>query len=337
MVNNSIIPIEALLEGALQARAGLFDAQHESSWRLFNGFYEGDPDLVVDIYGKTLVIFNHADPPAKAQERIAAIREHLTSYLPWIKCVVLKERKAAKDQLRFGRVIDGEKPDDRIKEHEIWYAVDLLMNQDASFYIDTRNVRAWAKKNLAGKSVLNTFAYTGSLGVAASGGGARTVIQTDLNRKFLNVAKTSYNLNGFPIDKSDFISGDFWAVTARMRREDRRFDCVIIDPPYFTATRGGALHLTRDSARIINKVRPLVQHNGWLLAINNALFVSGADYIQTLESLCDEGYMQIERLIPVPPDITGYPLTKINPPPADPSPFNHPTKIALLRLYRKDA
>ena len=95
------------------------------------------------------------------------------------------------------------------------YAIDLQLNQDASFYLDTRELRLWAQKNLANKTVLNLFAYTGSLGVAAMAGGAKRVIQHDQQRRYLNIAKTSYTLNGFPINKEDFIVSDFWGLTSR--------------------------------------------------------------------------------------------------------------------------
>jgi 23S rRNA (cytosine1962-C5)-methyltransferase len=71
-------------------------------------------------------------------------------------------------EARHGVVVYGEKPDERIRvrirEHGVWYAVDLLLSQDAGLYLDTRGLRLWAMQNLAGKTVLNTFAYTGSLG-----------------------------------------------------------------------------------------------------------------------------------------------------------------------------
>jgi 23S rRNA (cytosine1962-C5)-methyltransferase len=71
------------------------------------------------------------------------------------------------------------------------------------------------------------------------------------------------------------------------------------------------------------------------MAISNALFVSGADYLAELEALCADGYVQIEQLIPVPEDCIGYPHTRTNPPITDPAPFNHSTKIALLQIYHK--
>jgi 23S rRNA (cytosine1962-C5)-methyltransferase len=88
-----------------------------------------------------------------------------------------------------------------------------------------------------------------------------------------------------------------------------------------------------ESARLINKVRPLIKDGGVLVAINNALYVSGKEYLQTLESLCQDGYLKIRELIPVPEDIKGY--DNLNPPITDPSPFNHSTKIAILDVKRK--
>jgi 23S rRNA (cytosine1962-C5)-methyltransferase len=129
--------------------------------------------------------------------------------------------------------IYSEKPDTKIKEHGIWYSVDLTMNRDASLYLDTRNLRKWLIENMHGKTVLNTFAYTGSLGVAARAGGARRVVQHDLNRQFLNIAKTSYALNGFPIQKQDFVRADFFTLVSKLKRADETFDCVLIDPPFF--------------------------------------------------------------------------------------------------------
>ncbi len=190
-------------------------------------------------------------------------------------------------------------------------------------------------KTCVDKTVLNTFAYTGSLGVAALAGGAARVVQMDLNRPFLNLAKTSYTLNGFPIHKEDFLVGDFWSQVSRLKRAGESFDCVFLDPPFFSTTSKGRLDLNTDSARLINKVRPLVKDGGWLVSINNALYVSGKEYLQTLEGLCADGYLKIAELIPVPEDCTGYPATRRGTPVTDPSPFNHSTKIAVLEVRRK--
>jgi 23S rRNA (cytosine1962-C5)-methyltransferase len=109
---------------------------------------------------------------------------------------------------------------------------------------------------------------------------------------------------------------------------------VIIDPPFFSSTHKGRIDLASESKQVINKVRPLVKDGGYLVAINNALFLSGQEYIQLLESLCEDGYLSIEMIIPVPEDITGYAETIVSAPPCSPVPFNHATKIVVLGVKR---
>jgi 23S rRNA (cytosine1962-C5)-methyltransferase len=85
----------------------------------------------------------------------------------------------------------------------------------------------------------------------------------------------------------------------------------------------------------MNKIRPIINNDGWLVAINNALFLSGKDYMTSLEALCADGYVTVEEIIPVPQDFTGTHQTQKSTQPVDPAPFNHSTKIAVLRIKRK--
>ena len=327
------LPLLALLEKALEARSSLFDARHETAFRLFNGFTEGEPRLVVDLYASTLVIHNYAEEPAQGQEIAGRAGQFLQEQLSWLRAGIVKARNAHSQEERRGELLFGERPDTKVKEHNVWYAIDLTMNRDASFYLDTRNLRKWLIEQMRQKTVLNTFAYTGSLGVAALAGGAARVVQHDLNRQFLHVAKTSYTLNGFAIHKPDFVAADFFSLAAKLKRTGETFDCVIIDPPFFSTTSKGKVDQVNESARLINKVRPLIHDEGHLIAINNALYVSGKKYMQTLEELCKDGYLRIRELVPVPQDFIGY--NQIGAPITDPSPFNHPTKIAILDVRRK--
>ncbi len=306
-----------------------------SALRLYNGFLEGSPELVVDLYGRTLVLHDYAELPDDGLALVRQAQAYLQSRLPWLQAGIVKVRNGQSAETKNGQLLFGEKPDRMVQEGGVWYALDLCMQQDASLYLDTRNLRAWAKQTLGGKNVLNTFAYTGSLGVAALAGGASRVVQLDLNRSFLNQAKTSYTLNGFPIHKEDFLSGDFWELVSRLKRTEARFDCVLVDPPFFSTTPKGRLDLNTDSARLINKVRPLINDGGWLVSVNNALYVSGKEYLELLEGLCADGYLKIAELIPVPEDFTGYLETRVRKPVTDPAPFNHSTKIAILEVKRK--
>jgi 23S rRNA (cytosine1962-C5)-methyltransferase len=328
--------LSTLLEDALVAREELFDSDHSQAFRLFNGFYEGEPALAADLYGRSLVLHNYATPPQAGMQQIEEAIAFYRQRISWLNCGILKSHNAPTPATRRGALIFGDQPDRQISEQGVWYAIDLFLNQDTSLYLDTRSLRAWLKNNLAGKSVFNTFAYTGSLGIAALAGGARRVVQLDRSRRFLDLAKASCALNGLPIHKNELVAEDFWTHTGRLRREGQLFDCVIVDPPYFSQTNKGTINLLADSQGVINKVRPLVGQDGYLVAVNNALFLSGAEYIEILEAFCQQGYLSIEALIPVPEDVIGYTQTIRGAPPVDPAPFNHATKIAVLRVRRKD-
>ncbi len=200
--------IDTLVEKAINSRTSLFDPSYESAFRLFNGFYEGDPNLALDIYGHTLVIHNYADNPTTNRTLVQEAIDQTRASLNWLRAGILKTRNSVIQEEKKGTLIFDEKPDTKIKEHGVWYAIDLILNRDASFYLDTRHLRKWLIENMRDKSVLNTFAYTGSFGVAAMAGGTSLIVQTDRNRQFLNLAKDSYSLNGFPIHKKDFIPHD---------------------------------------------------------------------------------------------------------------------------------
>lgn len=325
--------MDSLFDLAIAARQPLFDDTHNSAFRLFNGFAEGDPSLSLDIYARTLVIHNYADDPIGNQSFIQDTVNQIQTQLNWLRAGILKQRNGITQEDKRGKLLFGDAPDTKISEHGVWYALDLTMNRDASFYLDTSLLRKWLIENMKGKSVLNTFAYTGSFGVAALAGGASRVVQVDRNRHFFDVARKSYTLNGFSINRNDFLALDFFPAVSRFKTGKQTFDCVILDPPFFSSTSKGKVDQKNESARLINKVRPLVNDGGYLVAINNALYVSGREYMQTLEELCKDGYLKIEELIPVPEHFVGY--HQVGKPITDPAPFNYSTKIAVLKVRRK--
>lgn len=321
------------IQQATQHRRQLRNAT--DACRLFNGFYEGCPGLALDRYGRALVILDHGLAP-DCDLPFQELAEWALGADLGIDTVLLKQRRAQDPARRNGALLAGASLPTQIIEEGLRYALDLRMNQDTGFYLDTRQLRGWLRQHTAGKKVLNTFAYTGSLGVAAGAGGAEWVLQTDLDQKFLVFAIKSWELNELESSRTQIQPGDFFKVTDRLRRQERLFDIVILDPPFFSATRAGRLDWQNQSTRLINKVRPLVGHGGQLVVINNSLFLSGADFVAELDALCLSDYLTFREIIPIPEDLTGFPNTIVTRPPVDPAPFNHPTKIAILDVLRKD-
>ncbi len=335
MESPSRAELEQAFAAALQHRQALLEPAHRQAVRLFYGYTEGAPDLVAEVYAGTLLLSSHHDDVPSARLLLSVAREFYLTQLPWLTCGIEKYRAAQTGQERTGVITFGSHPAEAVSENDIHYAVDLQLNQDNSFYQDTRNLRRWITAHAAGKRVLNAFAYTGSLGIAALGGGAAFVAQVDVNRNFLGLAHKSRALNDFDAAKMKLMPVDFFVAVGSLKRQGELFDMVILDPPFFSTTGHGRVNQAGESTRLINKARPLVADGGYLVVINNALFYSGRDFQSELEALCASGYLAIEEFIPVPEDVAGVTASPAVAFPADPAPFNHPTKIAILKVKRK--
>jgi 23S rRNA (cytosine1962-C5)-methyltransferase len=324
------------LQAAFDARAQWLTAPYDRAFRLFNGFTEGLPSLALEVYGTTLVIHDYAE--GGGGQLIDDALAFTLKQLPFLTCALLKERHAPHEAGRAGTTVHGTRQGlaRRIKENGTTYALELTLNRDTSLYLDTRALRRWAHQNLGGARVLNTFAYTGSLGVAAQGGGATHVLHCDLNKRFLQVAKDSVAMNGWAIRRQDFRAGDFFDVVGLLKREEFLFDCVFVDPPFFSRTAQGTVDVEQQLVGLINKVRPLVAHQGKLVLVNNALFVSGEAFMASVERLTSSGYLKLASRLDVDADFVGTASLQQTHWPANPAPFNHSTKVAILDVTRKD-
>jgi 23S rRNA (cytosine1962-C5)-methyltransferase len=170
-----------LLMQAVEARQHLLGPAHQAALRIFNGFTEGERNIVIDLYASTLVLYNYAEDVSHGRSHVNEAQELLRQKLSWLRAGVVKIRNGTSQIEKRGQLLFGKELDRKIQEHGVWYAIDLTMNRDASFYLDTRNLRRWLFDNMRDRSVLNTFAYTGSLGAAAMAGGASRVVQLDLH------------------------------------------------------------------------------------------------------------------------------------------------------------
>src|SRR5512137_1922941 len=100
-------PITPLLEKALAAREPSFDADHRSALRLFNGFYEGRPDLAVDLYARTLVLHDYAEAPGAGTALVGAAEAFFRERLPWLGCTLVKTRNSPDPAERRGKLLFG--------------------------------------------------------------------------------------------------------------------------------------------------------------------------------------------------------------------------------------
>src|SRR5688572_28091221 len=111
MDSSSII---RLLEKAIVSRQTLFDSPHEQAFRLFNGFTEGCPDLVIDVYGATFLIHDYADNAEQNKALIEEIKKFVPVALSWLRAGILKTRNGKTQNEKRGELIFGTKTDSKI-------------------------------------------------------------------------------------------------------------------------------------------------------------------------------------------------------------------------------
>ena len=151
-------------------------------------------------------------------------------------------------------------------ENGVAYDVRLATGLSVGLFLDMREVRQWLRCASRGRRVLNLFAYTCSLGVAATLGGATRVVNVDRSRSYLEWGKSNYELNDLAVGDRDFIYGDAFDWLRRFDRRQERFDVVVVDPPSFSST---PFSVTRDYRRLVAAAVRVVSTGGVLLAATN--------------------------------------------------------------------
>lgn len=89
-----------------------------------------------------------------------------------------------------------------------------------------------------GMQVLNLFGYTGGATLAALSAGAE-VVHCDASRPAIANGKQSAALSGLADKPVRWIEDDAQKFVAREIRRERKYDCIIMDPPAFGRGPGG--------------------------------------------------------------------------------------------------
>lgn len=88
----------------------------------------------------------------------------------------------------------------------------------------------WLGREISGASCLDLFAGTGALGLEAASRGAATVWLVEKDRRAQAAIRAALERLGAA--QVSLVPGDALAALERARREGRRFDLVLLDPPF---------------------------------------------------------------------------------------------------------
>ncbi|HNS51418.1 MAG TPA: class I SAM-dependent methyltransferase [Anaerolineae bacterium] len=269
-----------LLERAVRGRSGLIQDPDTDAYRLVNAESDGLPGLIVDRYGRWVVMQTLTLGMAQRREELAALVAGVVHgdglYARDDAEVRLKEGLSLQSELLRGSV-----PPDlaEITEHGHRFLVDIKRGHKTGFYLDQRENRKKVASYCDGAQVLNVFAYTGGFGVYAAVGGAQSVTNIDSSADALALAEENWKRNG--CSPPEMALGDAFQVLRKYRDQQRLFDVVVLDPPKFAMSQAQVLAASR-GYKDINLLAMQLLRPGGVLATFSCSGLVSADLFQKI-------------------------------------------------------
>ena len=213
-----------------------------TGYRMVHGESDGLPGVVADRYERFAVVKLYS---AGLVPHRAAIVEALRAEGEGLAGVYGRDEVPRDDDEEeggapAGRVLWGAEPPERIEidEHGMKVLVDVRRGQKTGHFLDQRENRRMVRELARGRTeALNLFSYTGGFSVAAALGGARHVVSVDVDRDAIALARENFRANGLEASDHAFASEDAFELLALYKREGRRFDLVVCDPPAFAKSQ----------------------------------------------------------------------------------------------------
>jgi 23S rRNA (cytosine1962-C5)-methyltransferase len=285
--------------------------------RLLNAEASGTPRLVLELYGKHAVFYDYG----------AGVNELLQKAAPeWLiqfgwESIARIDRGVAGDEGRSGNtLLAGTVPDQIIvREGNLRYVLEPRHARNVGLFLDTRELRTDLAARARGARVLNLFAYTGSLGLAALAGGAAEVVQVDISARYLDWARANLHRNNLPEEACRFKCMDSeryldWAI-----KKGLTFDHIILDPPVFSRFEGKVFRWATDYFRLADKCLALLSPGGTLHAVTNYSGITAPEFSARLSDCVRVSGPSGKTLaarpqsLPLPPDFDIAPDTTVLP------------------------
>jgi 23S rRNA (cytosine1962-C5)-methyltransferase len=220
---------ERIKEATALRRQLRFPAAENNAFRLIFG--EGDqlPGLVIDWYNGNAVVQSHSIGMHLNRHEISTalqkvFKDRLTS-IYYKSSDTLPKSLEAKNEFLFG---DCESC--IVKEHGHQFEIDWINGQKTGFFVDQRENRQLLAQYSKGKTVLNTFCYSGGFSVYAMQAGAKQVDSVDCSAKAIALTNRNMELNAPEGYNGSAIKEDTFNF---MKENGKKYDIIILDPPAF--------------------------------------------------------------------------------------------------------
>ncbi len=260
---------------AIKEAAKFFDVEQLDARRIFHGrgqMHEGLEHICIDWFAPLALISAYdeiEDPVAVMQALLDADKNGQ------IQSIMLQNRflQGAPAQALYGEVLEQL----IVTEDKLRFEVHPGQQQNCGLFMDTRILRDWLLVNSQNQNVLNLFAYTCSLSVAALAGGASAVTNVDMSKTSIKWGEKNHEINVQDLGDVNSIPHNLFKSWGKIKQSGR-FDIVIIDPPM---RQRGSFDASKNYGAVIKKMKGLCNPNAQIIATINSPFLS-TDYLQEL-------------------------------------------------------
>ena len=285
------------MEAALQQAIGkFFSIDQAQVLRIFHGrghLYPGLEHVCIDWF-KPLVLVTAYAEIAEAEELTANIIT--ADKLSQVKSIILQKRyeRGAPAELLFG----DELPVLIVQENDLAFEVHPGTQQNVGLFLDTRLLREWLQAHSRNKNVLNLFAYTCSLSVAALAGGATGVTNVDISKPSIKWGEKNHELNNQDMRRVKSIPYNLFRSWGRIQQYGS-YDLVVIDPP---TRQHGSFDVEKNYKNVLRKLSRMCNAGADIIATLNSPFLD-ANYLldQFAAGLPNASFVEV---IPAAPEFT---------------------------------
>ncbi|MDT9546293.1 MAG: class I SAM-dependent rRNA methyltransferase [Chlorobium sp.] len=269
------------LREALNLRQKVYQLDDTNAWRLVHGESDGLPGLIIDRFGKGIVIQAFSAGMDLHLPMISELLQELL--LPEV--IVVRNESALRELegLPLNKaVVHGTKTLVRQSIHDagISFEVDLFAGQKTGFFLDQRENRRIIRKFSKGARVLDVFTNDGGFGLNALAAGADSAILVDASEDALKRAEHNAKLNGY--DNFSLIADDAFNILQQMIDAKESFDLVILDPPSFTKSRKNVPGALKAYRKLNQLGLQLVKKGGFLATASCSHHVPEEDFLQSI-------------------------------------------------------
>lgn len=251
---------------ALALRKTFIDLRHTNTYRLLHA--EGDfiPGVIADVYADVLVL-QILTPGTKIILPLLCEAFKQNGF----QKIYLKHKQSSSNiegvQLKSGWLTDSHSTSIEVIENGNTFLVDIEEGQKTGFFIDQRDNRKLLQDLSMGKTVLNTFSYSGGFSVYALAGGAKEVCSVDISASAIEQCDRNVSLNnGRYTGTHTSAVKDCFDYLGDM--PDNYYDLIVLDPPAFAKHARAIDNATKGYKQINLKAFRKIKSGGLLFTFS---------------------------------------------------------------------